>query len=175
MENRTTVRRVSCFSLVLAGLLGSATFAAEPSGAMAPAADPAPLDRCAALADPVEPLLVDFGFHAQCTAIAECAPFTDVSCNQGGTCTGVDRNCNVGERGYVTCSGTTTYCGGACCGSDGVCEVGYGCSCEEDPDCAGHSECPPCECAAVTNCRFDSDCCTPGSVCTSSGICVCTS
>lgn len=144
------------------------------------------------------PLLVDFDFNAQCTAIAQCAPFSNVSCSTGGTCLAVDRNCSSGaggERGYATCSGGTTYCGGQCCGSDGVCEYDYGCGCS-DPDCSGRPECPCAEngscnskcgcpkdpdcctcdlCSSITDCRSDRDCSVgcPGSICLSNGICLC--
>jgi hypothetical protein len=36
-----------------------------------------------------------------------------VSCS-GGTCSAVDRDCTMGERGHVTCDGTTYYCTNPC-------------------------------------------------------------
>lgn len=50
------------------------------------------------------------GTDATCTA--SCGSYPSVSCTTSGTgsCTAVDRNCAVGERGRVTCGSTTTYC-----------------------------------------------------------------
>lgn len=50
------------------------------------------------------------GTDATCTA--SCGSYASVSCTTSGTgsCTAVDRNCAVGERGRVTCGSTTTYC-----------------------------------------------------------------
>ena len=45
---------------------------------------------------------------ASCTA--DCGSFPDVSCSASGSCTAVDRNCSAGQRGYVTCGSSTTYC-----------------------------------------------------------------
>jgi hypothetical protein len=169
------------------------------AGAPLAAADAAPAAASSLCSPTPNPLLVDFEFNAQCTAIAQCAPFSNVSCSTGGTCLAVDRNCSSGaggERGFVTCSGGTTYCGGTCCGSDGVCESSYGCGssdpdcpCDQDlfcnftncgcsdPDCSSRPGCGVCElCSSITNCQSDKECSRdcPGSICTSSGICLCT-
>ncbi len=51
------------------------------------------------------------GPFVRCSATALCTPYASVSCSNGsGTCVAVDRNCGVGQRGYVTCNGATTYC-----------------------------------------------------------------
>lgn len=48
------------------------------------------------------------------TCIADCGSDPDVSCNTTGTCTAVDRNCDVNQRGYVDCNGSVTYCLNTC-------------------------------------------------------------
>lgn len=48
-----------------------------------------------------------------CSAAANCSPYSAISCassNSGDTCQGVDRNCSVGQRGYVRCGSSYTYC-----------------------------------------------------------------
>lgn len=64
----------------------------------------------------------EIGAMATCTATADCGPYADVSCElQGsGTCEAVDRNCCYGQRGYVRCGSSTTYCPSCSCS---------GCSC----------------------------------------------
>jgi hypothetical protein len=51
--------------------------------------------------------------------IADCNPHTDVDCT-GSSCTAVDRNCSVGQRGYVQCDGQAKIwcptCSGIPCG-----------------------------------------------------------
>ena len=42
-----------------------------------------------------------------CSTTADCGPYADVSCSytgSGGSCTYQDRNCAVGERGWVQCT-----------------------------------------------------------------------
>lgn len=47
----------------------------------------------------------------RCVSTANCSPYTNVSCSSGtGTCVAVDRNCSIGQRGYVNCNGVTTFC-----------------------------------------------------------------
>jgi hypothetical protein len=53
----------------------------------------------ASIGGPIKP---DFCFE-------DCDTHPDVSCS-GDVCTAVNRNCAVGERGYVTCDGNTTFC-----------------------------------------------------------------
>jgi hypothetical protein len=153
---------------------GADTVATDPE---APAAEVP--DACSAPAGLADLLRPDFAYLS-CGASADCLPFSQQSCIGTGTCVGVDRNCTVGERGYVTCNGSTTYCAGPCCAQDGVCEYGYGCGCTDEDCCSlgacqGHPNCPlpPCECSEVTNCQSNRDCCTPGSICTPSGMCLC--
>jgi hypothetical protein len=51
----------------------------------------------------LDPIYVGLGDPiAPAYCIADCAPHVDVDCT-GSTCTGVDRNCAVGQRGYVQC------------------------------------------------------------------------
>lgn len=153
------------------------------AGAPLAAADGAPSAAFTLCSVTPNPLLVQFSALSDCSASAECAPFADVNCSATGSstsCSSADRDCSagsVGERGFVTCNGstsTTKYCGGPCCGQDGVCEYLEGCGCS-DVDCHGTRLCPyDCElCPYVTDCQTDADCRCPGSLCTSSGICLC--
>ncbi len=48
------------------------------------------------------------GITAFAYCSASCGGYS-VNCS-GGTCSGVDRNCAAGQRGYVQCDGATTYC-----------------------------------------------------------------
>jgi len=50
-----------------------------------------------------------------CSATALCGS-TTVSCSgaQPGTCSAVDQDCLAGQRGYVTCGSTTTFCPTVC-------------------------------------------------------------
>ena len=49
------------------------------------------------------------GYDVTCTAT--CGGYGTVSCTvPSGTCTAVDRNCAAGQRGYVDCNGTVTFC-----------------------------------------------------------------
>lgn len=48
------------------------------------------------------------GLNEKADCTADCGPFTDVSCS-GTVCNAVNRSC-PGERGHVTCDGTTYYC-----------------------------------------------------------------
>ena len=43
------------------------------------------------------------------TCTADCGSSPDVSCTSG-SCSAVNRNCAAGQRGYVTCGSSTTYC-----------------------------------------------------------------
>lgn len=46
-----------------------------------------------------------------CSALAHCGSYS-ISCSYSGagSCQGVDQNCAAGERGYMRCGSTTTYC-----------------------------------------------------------------
>jgi hypothetical protein len=49
---------------------------------------------------------------ALCAAAASCGSYS-ISCsgfNSSTSCSAVDRNCAVGQRGRVTCDGKTTWC-----------------------------------------------------------------
>ena len=100
--------------------------AASPAPAPVPQLSPA---VCSGAAD----LLFDQAFlaagsrtsltEATCSATADCGQFSDVSCTtsvSGATCQGVDRDCGIGERGYVRCGSSYSYC--PPCGA--VCEDG---------------------------------------------------
>jgi hypothetical protein len=53
---------------------------------------------------------------ALCAAAASCGSYS-ISCsgfNSSASCTAVDRNCGIQERGHVTCDGVTTWCNEQC-------------------------------------------------------------
>ena len=82
-----------------------------------------------AVGDPIAP--------ASCTA--NCTEGPDVTVNCSGTCTAVDQNCNVNQRGYAQCSGgSRQYC--ASCSGGGSCTQFF-CEpndwCTTDADCCG--------------------------------------
>jgi hypothetical protein len=127
----------------LALLVSPAMAASSPQAAPAlSAADQAFLASLAAPAGTPAPELVAkrprIGTKSLCTATANCWNGGTVSCsgnNSTTSCTAVDGNCSVGERGHVTCDGVTTACPTACpCPSDF-------CITEED-NCAAN--CSPC-------------------------------
>lgn len=109
---------------------------------------------------------------------ASCGSGSPVSTECSGTCSATDRNCAIGQRGYVQCGSTITYCASPCpssCGSDSYCDT----NCQYDPDCCVQDGyCNP-------NCGFDLDCmclsisctshsqCQPGGFCDFTGTCVC--
>ncbi len=105
------------------GLLMSPAMAATSAPQVAPMLSAADQAFLASLAAPVgTPAPVDaakrpaIGKKALCTATAAC-DVGSVSCsgnNSSTSCTAVDRNCAVGERGHVTCDGVTTSCANAC-------------------------------------------------------------
>lgn len=59
----------------------------------------------ASLGDPIPPA----------TCSEDCNGLPNISCS-GSVCTAVQRNCDIGERGYVTCDGNTTFCAEDCSG-----------------------------------------------------------
>lgn len=89
------------------------------------------------------PMLGDVGSLSTCTATATCGDGADVSCEGDSECRAVDRDCSVGQRGFVDCDGNVTRCAEPCPGptcGDGICEAGEEDSCFAD--CG--SQCPPC-------------------------------
>ncbi len=76
-----------------------------------------------------------------CGATASCGAGTTISCSSdSGTCTGVDRDCSVGEQGHVTCNGSTTQCPTACPSScNGLSGTQYQCC-----QCDLNGGCVPC-------------------------------
>jgi hypothetical protein len=97
---------------VLALSLALTLSAAPADAAPVPVAEEAAPTQCAdatlaeiinplsaAIGDPIKP---DFCFE-------DCDGYPDVSCS-GEVCQAVNRNCSIGQRGYVTCDGVTTFC-----------------------------------------------------------------
>lgn len=85
-----------------------------------------------------------------CSATATCESGT-VSCEDNtnpANCTGVDRNCSVGEKGHVTCDGVTTWCPTDCCPADW---------CTYEQDCA--DSCYPCDYTYTCNATYCTDHC----------------
>lgn len=70
-----------------------------------------------------------------CTATAACVSGT-VSCSGNSSCSAVDSNCNIGQRGQVTCDGVTTLCPLCPCDDTPVC-----CRCERYGDCMSCCRC----------------------------------
>ena len=109
-------------SEVLAAILG------EPmaGGSCAPQAGGLPF-----AAQPPRPIQM-----SACTATATCESGT-VGCSGNSSCSAVDRNCDFGERGKVTCDGVTTQCPTNCpCDDTPVC-----CRCERLGDCMSCCKC----------------------------------
>lgn len=93
------------------------------------------------------------GENALCSATANCWDGSTRSCqgyNSTVSCTAVDSNC-PGQRGYVTCDGTTTLCP-ACppgsCGEDW---------CQDEDACA--ISCSPCDYTYTCNATYCTDRC----------------
>lgn len=82
------------------------------------AAEPVPLDPAERTPAPLFLGLGDFQEQATCTA--QCDPHADQMCS-GTSCSAVNRNCSIGQRGYAVCDGIYHYCP--------VCPTG---ECEED-------------------------------------------
>jgi len=80
----------------------------QPNGSCNPRQTPPPQSQMVLAANhPVRGLA-----KALCSASASCGTST-ISCqgnNSTTSCTATDRNCSVGQRGFVTCDGVTTYC-----------------------------------------------------------------
>lgn len=147
---RINVRTVVVCSLLMVTLVPGVAVA--DAGSSTPPSDSSPdpssgrATACLAgdadvLASPA-PVVGDIGSQSTCTATAECDGY-QITCEGDSECTAVDRDCSVGERGFVDCDGNVTACDDPCdtttCG-DGVCEAGEEDSCFAD--CG--SQCPPC-------------------------------
>src|SRR5262245_21350878 len=146
-------------ALVALGFLTSPALAADSPGAE-PTLSAADRAFIASIAGPREPMPPgrmprrppSGGTKALCSATANCASGT-VYCEDNtnpANCTGVDRNCSVGEPGHVTCDGATTWCPTAC-----------PCTCEQlESWCA--QECYPCDynftCTDPDNCDYFCHC-----------------
>lgn len=88
--------------------------------------------------------------RSACTATASCESGT-VSCSGNSSCSAVDRNCDLSERGRVTCDGVTTLCPTRCPCEDTTPAC---CRCERDPgDCKAC-----CRCAGGTFFECDEEC-----------------
>lgn len=44
------------------------------------------------------------------TCITDCGPYGQLTCTTSGSCTAVNRNCSVGQQGYLNCNGSYRYC-----------------------------------------------------------------
>ena len=100
--------------------------------------DPAATGSCATLqtGTPLPVERVDFGQLSICNAQASCGENAPVSCGGNSTCSAVDRNCDAGQRGSVTCDGVTTLCPICPCDDTPVC-----CRCEREGDCMSCCRC----------------------------------
>jgi hypothetical protein len=96
---------VSFASIVLVISLGGLAGAADlpGSGALVAEASTAPLTG----APLGEECKGGSAFESHCTA--DCGDYPDVSCD-GASCSAVNRNCSVGQQGYVVCDSSYTYC-----------------------------------------------------------------
>jgi hypothetical protein len=92
------------------------TLSAAPADlAQAPVVEePAPV-KCAdaTLATPPTPLFLGFGDpiapSVTCSVDCDGNGSEETSCT-GSSCSAVERNCSIGQRGYVKCGTTYTYC-----------------------------------------------------------------
>lgn len=83
---------------------------------------------------------------ALCTATASCGAYS-ISCSSNvsvTSCSSADRNCSVGQRGFVTCNGVTTQCD---CPCGGTTQQQQCCTCDTTGDCIAC-----CRCAGGTGC-----------------------
>ncbi len=117
-----TPSQVPLTSQVLAAILGESV--ATGSCATLKTGTPAPVER------------VDYGQQSVCTAEASCGGDPPLSCSGNSTCSTVDRNCDIGQRGSVTCDGVTTYCPLCPCDDTPVC-----CRCDRYGDCMSCCRC----------------------------------
>lgn len=132
------------------GVLAQPVVAVEGGGNDCVAASVA--DDISALAQPVFLASERNPSRCSCMADADCAEYSNLWCNDNTNpcnCSSQDRNCNIGQRGYVSCNGVTTYCGPACLVCDPTCS---GRSCNSNSDCS-NGTCP------TGICRFGSCMC----------------
>lgn len=109
-------------ALVLTVFLASGTPAPAAAPAVLPGNCAAPMVATADLGTPLPVELAGLGdpiAPADCTA--QCGGGSPVSC-WGNSCSAEDRNCSIGQRGFVECDGVYTLCNPACPGSQ--CEEG---------------------------------------------------
>ena len=125
------MRQNPCFKVALVLLLLSSTsWAAQP----APSNDSlwralmlAPQSTAATGTEAGVGVSPPFLFEAmKATCIANCDKPSTVSCNSSGSCTAVDRDCSVFQRGYVTCGSTVTYCEPDCPPEPDCSQFNYG-------------------------------------------------
>ena len=93
-------------------LLGTAGAAQVPEISKAPAPDPI-------LMAALEAEIFGGGVSADslCSAAADCSPDPSISCStsvEEESCQAVDRDCSVGQTGYVRCGSNYTYCPTPC-------------------------------------------------------------
>ena len=108
---------------------------------LVPPSTVAPLPAC---------LAESFGGGPQldATCTADCGASAPVSCSSPppGSCTAVDQNCPVGQRGYVVCGSTRTYCPDCCDQFDtGSCNYSW----DPDSGCCLAPSSPPAFCVGI--------------------------
>lgn len=86
---------------------------------------------------------------SSCSATAACESGS-VMCTGNPTCTGVDRDCSILERGHVTCGGITTNCPTACCNT-GTNQQKACCRCAATGGC---QDCCLCDGGGPGHCAF---------------------
>lgn len=62
------------------------------------------------------------GGNLTCTATEDCNELPDIGCS-GSTCSATSRNCDIGNRGHVTCDNNTTLCSQPCPDPGGGCTL----------------------------------------------------
>lgn len=108
--------RTTALFLIL-GIVAVAPAVADPDGT-ATSADPVSSpstdtpSACASLQDDLLSVSIG-GITAQATCQANCGDLI-IQCD-GDTCSAADRNCSVGQQGFVECDGDRTYCPDSCC------------------------------------------------------------
>lgn len=107
---------------------------------------------CATQAGPAQPtakvVYASEGLDSTCTAQVTC-PTGTISCTGTGTCTAVDRNCDILERGHITCDGVTTSCSTGCC-TGGTIQQNACCRCNATGSC---TDCCRCEGGTLSQCN----------------------
>ena len=153
---------------VLALSLALTLSAAPTEVAPAQVATPTPVS-CdeAKVAEFTNPISVDIGGPIKPDyCFEDCDALPDISCS-GNTCIAVNRNCSIGERGYVTCDGNTTYCSQPCGDPPPECEeddfrivrTGQCCDCQYGGEVAHFQQCQNGQWVTQsTNCAPSSSC-----------------